>query len=159
MMLAKHTGCHGLCYHFFTWLYFISYAHRWWQNTFAGVIAALSPHKALRQFPVLVPFLIFYPHWFSCFTFHVSCYFTVSLSFIQTHLSFVSSVRLFLIFNVIPPFLFFVLDYDFGDMFPVLQSLPSSNWEGGKWSTLPSCLLIPYFLSLLYSMSLSTTWD
>lgn len=23
------------------------------------------------------------------------------------------------------------LDYDFGDIFPVLQSLPSADWEGG----------------------------
>lgn len=28
---------------------------------------------------------------------------------------------------VVPPF----LDYDFGDIFPVLQSLPSADWEGG----------------------------
>lgn len=25
----------------------------------------------------------------------------------------------------------FFLDYDFGDIFPVLQSLPSADWEGG----------------------------
>lgn len=31
--------------------------------------------------------------------------------------------------HLIPPF----LDYDFGDIFPVLQSMPSADWEGGTW--------------------------
>lgn len=25
------------------------------------------------------------------------------------------------------------VDYDFGDIFPVLQSMPSADWEGGTW--------------------------
>lgn len=36
--------------------------------------------------------------------------------------------------DLISPF----LDYDFGDIFPVLQSLPSADWEGGTWLFPPS---------------------
>ena len=36
-----------------------------------------------------------------------------------------------LMLSLIPPF----LDYDFGDIFPVLQ--PSADWEGGTWLPVP----------------------
>lgn len=28
---------------------------------------------------------------------------------------------------------FFFVDYDFGDIFPMLQSMPNADWEGGTW--------------------------
>lgn len=37
---------------------------------------------------------------------------------------------------------FSLLDYDFGDIFPVLQSLPSADWEGGAWLFPPSPISI-----------------
>uniref|UniRef100_A0A665X5R2 Pleckstrin homology domain-containing family M member 2 n=1 Tax=Echeneis naucrates TaxID=173247 RepID=A0A665X5R2_ECHNA len=44
-------------------------------------------------------------------------------------------------------------DYDFGDIFPVLQSLPSADWEGGTLvNPSPLIPLASYFISLLSSM-------
>lgn len=46
---------------------------------------------------------------------------------------------------------FLFLDYDFGDIFPVLQSLPSADWEGG---TLVNHFLPPLFtLAMLHDFS------
>lgn len=53
-----------------------------------------------------------------------------------------SSFLLSLISVLLPPFCF-SLDYDFGDIFPVLQSLPSADWEGGTLVN-PSPFLCPH---------------
>lgn len=49
--------------------------------------------------------------------------------FFVCHPPFLSGHFFCLMLHLIPPF----LDYDFGDIFPVLQSMPSADWEGGTW--------------------------
>lgn len=92
-----------------------------------------------------VPFVLQLP--FYCNANHVLFIFLISLPFSPPSLLSDSNLHRF------PSFF---LDYDFGDIFPVLQSLPSADWEGGTLvnpspflSTppplpchgLPSCLL------------------
>lgn len=93
-------------------------------------------------FYFLVPTCSFYPHSFCYFTFYILCL-TVSVP-----LTLSPSVLNSLHFNVERyPSCFFILDYDFGDMFPVLQSLPSADWEGGTLVNPLLSISIPCSLS------------
>lgn len=87
-------------------------------------IAPLSVQSQFLFFFSSHSFFFLLPSFFLFYTHHMSCCFFISLPF-----SLLSPLHLTLIFAVLPPFFF--LDYDFGDIFPVLQSLPSADWEGG----------------------------
>lgn len=49
----------------------------------------------------------------------------LELMLLSVSLSYLSLLHLTLILSLL------FLDYDFGDIFPMLQSLPSADWEGG----------------------------
>lgn len=65
----------------------------------------------------------------------------ISSSYAKLHIHLISFEFLFFFHSLLSLFfpvywwvLFLpLLDYDFGDIFPVLQSLPSADWEGGTW--------------------------
>ena len=105
------------------------------------LIAALTqcfPHHS-PQSTESVPCFRFssLPTLFFCFSsvllFHITIYHVILVWLFLYHClsisSLLSPLHLSLMISMLS-FLFF-LDYDFGDIFPVLQSLPSADWEGG----------------------------
>lgn len=111
-------------------------------NIVIRVIAALSiSHSHPTKHQASSPFfsLVFrIDSVILCSTYHVV------LLFLWHWLSLLSPVSTPPLSNVECYSLLF-LDYDFGDIFPVLQSLPSADWEGGTLVNPPSpalpCLL------------------